>query len=584
MLWFTSNKCRIQILPCTYREQVSPASPHGYYRVPAEIEQVLPAGPHGYYRVPAEREQVLPASPHGYYRVPAEREQVLPASPHGYYRVPAEREQVLPASPHGYYCIEYLLRENKYCLQVPMATIEYLLRYIKNGDNLLFHYSRENKYCLQVPMATIEYLLRENKYCLQVPMATIEYLLRYIKNGDNMLLLQLFNKHIHLGANLKSSMNLDLKADKEGKGGTLPSPPENKVIHNEEMLSALKKSIKTIRDGPPCLTSICLYSFLNAYQGMCSSCISNNNKYLCAGFEDAAIRMWSLTPDPIPSQAVTDNVATVHLSGDYIEDIIDRNRPPELGEQKVMRGHAGTVYKVTFTPDSNYILSAGEDTTVRLWDLSTHTNTVAYKGHTFPVWDVDASPQGTLFVSGSHDRTAKLWSTDRIYPIRTYAGHSLDVDCVKFHPNNNYIATGSCDKSVRMWSVQDAKAVRLFQGHRGTVFTVAFSPNGRYLASAGEDRRVKVWDLGSGKLMKDLRGHSDTVYALCFNNESTLLSSGGHDGVLRVWDVQKTVEHSGNQSEGHSPELLASYPVKSTTINYVQYLPNSLLLAVGNLS
>ncbi|CAH1774989.1 unnamed protein product [Owenia fusiformis] len=426
--------------------------------------------------------------------------------------------------------------------------------------------------------------MRENKYCLQVPMATIEYLLRYIKNGDNMLLLQLFNKHIHLGANLKSSMNLDLKADKEGKGGTLPSPPENKVIHNEEMLSALKKSIKTIRDGPPCLTSICLYSFLNAYQGMCSSCISNNNKYLCAGFEDAAIRMWSLTPDPIPSQAVTDNVATVHLSGDYIEDIIDRNRPPELGEQKVMRGHAGTVYKVTFTPDSNYILSAGEDTTVRLWDLSTHTNTVAYKGHTFPVWDVDASPQGTLFVSGSHDRTAKLWSTDRIYPIRTYAGHSLDVDCVKFHPNNNYIATGSCDKSVRMWSVQDAKAVRLFQGHRGTVFTVAFSPNGRYLASAGEDRRVKVWDLGSGKLMKDLRGHSDTVYALCFNNESTLLSSGGHDGVLRVWDVQKTVEHSGNQSEGHSPELLASYPVKSTTINYVQYLPNSLLLAVGNLS
>ena len=32
-------------------------------------------------------------------------------------------------------------------------------------------------------------------------------------------------------------------------------------------LSALQDSIKKVKDGPPCLTSICLYSVINTYQG-----------------------------------------------------------------------------------------------------------------------------------------------------------------------------------------------------------------------------------------------------------------------------------------------------------------------------
>ena len=32
-------------------------------------------------------------------------------------------------------------------------------------------------------------------------------------------------------------------------------------------LDALQDSIKKVKDGPPCLTSICLYSVINTYQG-----------------------------------------------------------------------------------------------------------------------------------------------------------------------------------------------------------------------------------------------------------------------------------------------------------------------------
>ena len=44
--------------------------------------------------------------------------------------------------------------------------------------------------------------------------------------------------------------------------------PEVKVKAADKVtLSALQDSIKKVKDGPPCLTSICLYSVINTYQG-----------------------------------------------------------------------------------------------------------------------------------------------------------------------------------------------------------------------------------------------------------------------------------------------------------------------------
>lgn len=38
-----------------------------------------------------------------------------------------------------------------------------------------------------------------------------------------------------------------------------------------EAMSALQLSIRQVREGPPCLPSICFYTFINAYQGLVHS-------------------------------------------------------------------------------------------------------------------------------------------------------------------------------------------------------------------------------------------------------------------------------------------------------------------------
>lgn len=73
------------------------------------------------------------------------------------------------------------------------------------------------------------------------------------------------------------------------------------------------------------------------------------------------------------------------------------------------------------------MISASQDTSIRLWSLETFSNLVAYKGHMFPVWSVDFAKTGLYFVSGGYDKTARLWSLDHIYPLRIFAGHDADV-------------------------------------------------------------------------------------------------------------------------------------------------------------
>ncbi|GFO46183.1 taf5-like RNA polymerase ii p300/cbp-associated factor-associated factor 65 kda subunit 5l [Plakobranchus ocellatus] len=444
--------------------------------------------------------------------------------------------------------------------------------------------------------------LRDNCTVLTAGQDTFDYLMRFLKTEDNMIILQVFNQYIQ--TNVTSSLSngkIELSAMPEEKEAD-PSMAAPETASNSQdkigevdraqarqhtLEEELASAIKEMHDLPPSLPSICFFTFLNTYQGLCSATLSPDKKRLGGSFEDGSISVWSLEPDTFVRSPTECDPSKIVLSADFIhcteQEIREKmnHRAIQSTERINLQGHRGAVYKTRFLRDSSpYLLSCSEDCTVRLWDMAPQTNRVIYKGHTSPVWDVNISCADSLFASCSHDTTAKLWTFDRTYPLRSYIGHSMDVDCIEFHPNSSYLATGSADKTVRLWSVTEARTVRLFQGHRGSVLALAFSPNGKLLASAGEDRRIRVWDLGSGHVIKELRGHSDIVYSLAFDENSHMLASGGADCCIRLWDISRTSDSI--TSEGHSSaELLGAFPTKSALISYLSFSQHNVLLASG---
>jgi len=74
-----------------------------------------------------------------------------------------------------------------------------------------------------------------------------------------------------------------------------------------------------------------------------------------------------------------------------------------------LRGHAGGVTSVAFSPDGRRIVSGSDDKTLKVWDVSTGQETFTLKGHAEAVTSVAFSPDGRRIVSGSDDKTLKVW-------------------------------------------------------------------------------------------------------------------------------------------------------------------------------
>jgi WD40 repeat protein len=209
------------------------------------------------------------------------------------------------------------------------------------------------------------------------------------------------------------------------------------------------------------------------------------------------------------------------------------------------------VESVAFSPDGTLLASGSDDSTVKLWDVTTGTLVRTLEGHSDTVHAVAFSPDGALLASGSWDYTVRLWNVASGSLVRTLEGHDDLVDDVAFSPDGELLASGSADYTVRIWDVGTGSSVHTLQGHADLVHSVSFSPDGAALASASWDNTVKLWDVATGTALQTLRGHTTDVESVDFSPCGAYLLSGADDNRIKVWDVATGAELAsfGNQSD-----------------------------------
>jgi WD40 repeat protein len=81
----------------------------------------------------------------------------------------------------------------------------------------------------------------------------------------------------------------------------------------------------------------------------------------------------------------------------------------ENGEQ--VTGHVGPVNSIAFGPNGLQLLTAGDDQTARIWDITTASEVRVVTGHTAAVNDAAFSSDGGLILTASDDTTARLTNT-----------------------------------------------------------------------------------------------------------------------------------------------------------------------------
>ncbi|KAI8631365.1 nuclear distribution protein pac-1a [Xylariaceae sp. FL1651] len=151
---------------------------------------------------------------------------------------------------------------------------------------------------------------------------------------------------------------------------------------------------------------------------------------------------------------------------------------------KTLRGHAGWVRDVSPTFDDRYILSAGDDMTARLWDISSTTQTES---------------KVTMF---GHEHHIECCA---IAPPTSYKFIALTARLKKPPPLSSsaeYFATGSRDKTIRLWDARGTCLLTLV-GHDNWIRALVFHPGGKYLLSVSDDKTLRCWDLSQdGRCVK----------------------------------------------------------------------------------
>ena len=228
-----------------------------------------------------------------------------------------------------------------------------------------------------------------------------------------------------------------------------------------------------------------------------------------------------------------------------------------------LEGHREAVNSVSFSPDGT-LLASGSWATVKLWDVATHTNIATLEGHRGAVNSVSFSPDGTLLASGSGDRTVKLWDVKTHTHIATLEGRTQYITSVSFSPDGTLLASGSYEDTVKLWDVQSHTHIATLEGHTDDVNSVSFSPDGTTLASRSDDRTVKLWNVDSRENILTLEGHGDSVYSVSFSPDGALLAYGIWE-VTRLWDVGREVPITF--LEGHGDRILSiSFSPDGTTV------------------
>ncbi|MEY9888097.1 serine/threonine protein kinase/WD40 repeat protein [Catenulispora sp. MAP5-51] len=219
----------------------------------------------------------------------------------------------------------------------------------------------------------------------------------------------------------------------------------------------------------------------------------------------------------------------------------DPTQVARVAEQK-------SVNHVAFSPDSKILVSATQDNTARLYDVSDPAKPSPLgvcTHHTAMVFDVAVSPDGRTLATSSYDQTLGLWdiqdpSSPRLLN-QVQFGSRLSGVC--FSPDGTTVAVGLWSGKVQLIDVRRLTGTLqqwTVAAHSTLAYSVAFSPDGKTLASGSFDKTAKLWDVrnpAAAQLLGTAAGHTDRVFDIAFHPDGDVLATGSGDHSLILFDV-----------------------------------------------
>ncbi|HBI21200.1 MAG TPA: hypothetical protein DDY37_01200, partial [Legionella sp.] len=223
---------------------------------------------------------------------------------------------------------------------------------------------------------------------------------------------------------------------------------------------------------------------------------------------------------------------------------------------QVLQGHHDAVSAVIW--NAWWLVSASNDSTVRVWDVKNRTCVSTFQGDGRPVKQLAWLPGGRHAIAGGGEKSRMLFIVDtdvRSSVLPDMDGLTHRVSCIA--PYGKYLATGSIDGTVWLWDIKrlPVHTARKVLDHEGVpVIQIEWSQDGQYIASRSHrDVRIRERSFATDTEID----RSDRWGVIPFDNgihfhhmtwlndldsKQSWLALAGSDGQIHLWKRKMTAD------------------------------------------
>ncbi len=161
------------------------------------------------------------------------------------------------------------------------------------------------------------------------------------------------------------------------------------------------------------------------------------------------------------------------------------SRDTGVGLQR-LTGHTKAVTALAVTPNGKKIITGSDDTTVKVWELTTGRCLCTLVGHENGVTALAVSPDGQKVLSGARDHTLKVWDLDRGECLRTIEGFPSRLYPLIFSLDGQLAIWGAGNKTLTVWDLKNEQIMTTFVANE-VLTGIIFASDGLTI-NAGSDR------------------------------------------------------------------------------------------------
>ena len=271
------------------------------------------------------------------------------------------------------------------------------------------------------------------------------------------------------------------------------------------------------------------------------------------------------------------------LIGNIVRNRVDISNLETKQKYGALLGHEDDVTALVFSPDGRFAFTAGDDWTIRLWELPScrclrtfttpkHTIDAVYfdpsnffalsvtAGGLMRLWSVAIlcrpkafrSPLQLSHVTSAEEAGRQQSEMERLcdeirqsVKRKDYAAALGWIEEAKkqggWESARTTLESEGIGDNIKRHTVREsfdsALCTHTLRGHTDSVTCIDISLDANLIASAGEDAVIQVWNIAEQKRVANIAGHQDQIRSIVLTTDAKFLISGSRDGSVRIWNL-----------------------------------------------